>query len=101
VFGDGSAVIYSTPGHTPGHQSMLVRLRVFGAVILSGDVAHSWDNFCCRRVSRLNADKEKSKQSMAKLERIAQIEEAKIWFNHDFEQIRRYPMLRNGSNDFK
>jgi len=57
VFGDGSAIIYSTPGHTPGHQSMLVRLRLFGSVILSGDVAHFWDNFCCHRVPHLNADK--------------------------------------------
>ena len=27
VFSDGSVVILSTPGHTPGHQSLLVRLR--------------------------------------------------------------------------
>ncbi len=26
VFGDGSLVIHATPGHTPGHQSLLVRL---------------------------------------------------------------------------
>src|SRR5262249_38495846 len=26
LFGDGSVVILSTPGHTPGHQSLLVRL---------------------------------------------------------------------------
>src|SRR6266446_3644226 len=26
VFGDGSVTILSTPGHTPGHQSLLVRL---------------------------------------------------------------------------
>src|ERR1700730_13679628 len=26
VFSDGSATLLSTPGHTPGHQSLLVRL---------------------------------------------------------------------------
>jgi N-acyl homoserine lactone hydrolase len=40
VFGDGSVVILSTPGHTPGHQSLLVRLAKFGPVVLSGDLYH-------------------------------------------------------------
>src|SRR5579871_1408359 len=37
VFGDGSVKIISTPGHTPGHQSLLVRLANTGVVVLSGD----------------------------------------------------------------
>src|SRR5262249_10310523 len=37
VFGDGSVVILSTPGHSPGHQSLLVVLPKTGAVVLSGD----------------------------------------------------------------
>ena len=35
VFGDGSVTILSTPGHTPGHQSLLVKLPKTGAVLLS------------------------------------------------------------------
>src|SRR5579871_6083318 len=34
----GSLVLLSTPGHTPGHQSLLVRLPKTGPVILSGAV---------------------------------------------------------------
>ena len=30
VFGDGSVEIISTPGHTPGHESLLVRLPKMG-----------------------------------------------------------------------
>src|SRR5262245_44744650 len=37
VFGDGSVMIISTPGHTPGHQSLLVKLPKTGAILLSGD----------------------------------------------------------------
>jgi N-acyl homoserine lactone hydrolase len=37
VFGDRSVMIISTPGHTPGHQSLLVKLPKTGAVLLSGD----------------------------------------------------------------
>ena len=47
VFGDGSIMIISTPGHTPGHQSLLVKLPKTGAVLLSGDAVHfksNWEN---------------------------------------------------------
>ena len=40
VFGDGSVVILSTPGHTPGHQSLFVRLAKSGPLVLSGDLYH-------------------------------------------------------------
>src|SRR6266850_376229 len=35
VFGDGSVTIVSTPGHTPGHQSLLVQLPKTGWLLLS------------------------------------------------------------------
>ena len=47
VFGDGSITLLSTPGHTPGHQSLLVHLAKTGWIVLSGDAAHfkaNWDN---------------------------------------------------------
>jgi N-acyl homoserine lactone hydrolase len=43
VFGDGSVTIISTPGHTPGHQSLLVKLSMTGALLLSGDAVHFKD----------------------------------------------------------
>jgi N-acyl homoserine lactone hydrolase len=45
VFGDGSVTLVSTPGHTPGHQSLLVHLKNSGFIILSGDVVHLEGNF--------------------------------------------------------
>jgi N-acyl homoserine lactone hydrolase len=45
VFGDGSATIISTPGHTPGHQSLLVKLPKTGALVLSGDAVHFKSNW--------------------------------------------------------
>jgi glyoxylase-like metal-dependent hydrolase (beta-lactamase superfamily II) len=39
VFGDGSAVIFPTNGHTPGHQSMRLRLDA-GEVVLTGDACY-------------------------------------------------------------
>ena len=40
VFGDGSVVLLSTPGHTPGHQSLYVKLAKTGGVVISGDLYH-------------------------------------------------------------
>lgn len=36
--------VVPTPGHTPGHQSVLVETDD-GLVIVAGDVAHTWDEF--------------------------------------------------------
>jgi N-acyl homoserine lactone hydrolase len=38
VFGDGAAVIYAAPGHTPGHRVLLLSLPHSGPVILAGDL---------------------------------------------------------------
>ncbi len=40
VFGDGSVMLLSTPGHTPGHQSLYVKLTNSGGVVISGDLYH-------------------------------------------------------------
>jgi N-acyl homoserine lactone hydrolase len=36
--------VVPTPGHTPGHQSVLVETED-GLVIVAGDVAHTWEEF--------------------------------------------------------
>ena len=83
VFGDGSLVILSTPGHTPGHQSLLVNLRKTGPVVLTGDAAHFKDNFDNRRVPVLNTDKDQTIASMNRIAALASDLHAQIWINHD------------------
>jgi glyoxylase-like metal-dependent hydrolase (beta-lactamase superfamily II) len=94
VFGDGSVTILSTPGHTPGHQSLLVRLPKTGSVVLSGDMAHFRENFDLRRVPAFNFNREWSIASMDKIAAIVQKEHAQLWINHDAAQsatIRHAP----------
>jgi N-acyl homoserine lactone hydrolase len=86
VFGDGSVMIISTPGHTPGHQSLIVRLPKTGVVVLSGDVAHFKDNWDNRRVPGFNFNKEQSLASMDRVADILQKEHAQLWINHDKAQ---------------
>lgn len=86
VFGDGSVTILSTPGHTPGHQSLLVKLPKTGAVILSGDVVHFKDNWDNRRVPGMNVNKDQSAASMQKIADTLAREKAQLWINHDMAQ---------------
>ncbi len=86
VFGDGSVTILSTPGHTPGHQSLLVKLAHTGAVVLSGDAVHfksNWDN---RGVPANNFSKEQTLASMQKISDTLAKEKAQLWINHDKAQ---------------
>jgi glyoxylase-like metal-dependent hydrolase (beta-lactamase superfamily II) len=86
VFGDGSIVIVATPGHTPGHQSLLVKLPKTGAVLLSGDAVHfksNWDN---RGVPSNNANAEQTRASMQRMADIMAKEHAQLWINHDKAQ---------------
>jgi glyoxylase-like metal-dependent hydrolase (beta-lactamase superfamily II) len=83
VFGDGSLTILSTPGHTPGHQSLLVKLPKTGAIVLSGDAVHFKSNWENRRVPVNNFNKDQSVASMQKIADTLDKEKAQLWINHD------------------
>ncbi|TWA97353.1 N-acyl homoserine lactonase family protein [Bradyrhizobium stylosanthis] len=86
VFGDGSVTILSTPGHTPGHQSLLVKLPKTGAVVLSGDAVHFKDNWDNRRVPGMNVNKDQTAASMQKIADTLGKEKGQLWINHDKAQ---------------
>jgi glyoxylase-like metal-dependent hydrolase (beta-lactamase superfamily II) len=92
VFGDGSVTILSTPGHTPGHQVLMVRLQRTGVVILSGDMVHFQANWDARRVPGMNFNAAQSTASMQKVAAIMVTEKAQLWINHDKAQTQK--MLR-------
>jgi N-acyl homoserine lactone hydrolase len=82
VFGDGSVTLVPTPGHTPGHQSLLVNLKNFGFIILSGDVVHSEENFERDIVPSLNTNKQDSLASMEKIRQLIATYKATLFINH-------------------
>jgi N-acyl homoserine lactone hydrolase len=93
VFGDGSVTLVSTPGHTPGSQSLLVHLKNSGFIILSGDVVHLEGNFEKNIVPSLNTDKAASIASMDKVRRMIATYQAKLFINHDKEQADTLKLL--------
>jgi N-acyl homoserine lactone hydrolase len=86
VFGDGSVTIISTPGHTPGHQSLLVKLPNTGAILLSGDAVHFKSNWENRGVPSGNTDKDQTLASMQRISDLLAKEKAQLWINHDKAQ---------------
>jgi len=91
VFGDGTVTILRTPGHTPGHQALLVRLKDTGPVILSGDAAHFHENYENNGVPGFNYDRA---ETLASLERLKEIEKnlkAIVIIQHDPRDIAKLP----------
>ena len=86
IFGDGSLVVLSTPGHTPGHQSLLVKLPKTGEVVLSGDAVHFKSNWESRGVPVNNFSKEQTLASMQKIADTLTKDKAQLWINHDKAQ---------------
>ena len=97
VFGDGSVVILRTPGHTPGHQALLVRLKEKGPVILSGDLVHFRENYESNGVPGFNYDRS---QTTSSIERIKQMEKnlkATFIIQHDPRDIGKLPAFPNAA----
>jgi N-acyl homoserine lactone hydrolase len=93
LFGDGSVTLISTPGHTPGSQSLLVHLKTSGFIMLSGDVVHLENNFEKNIVPSLNTDKAASIASMDKIRQIIAAYHARLFINHDKTQADTLKLL--------
>ncbi|MBK76161.1 MAG: N-acyl homoserine lactonase family protein [Henriciella sp.] len=83
VFGDGSVIIMETPGHTPGHASLLVNLPETGPVLLTGDLYHREESREGRRVPSFNSDVEATRASMEAFEARADELGAMVIIQHE------------------
>jgi N-acyl homoserine lactone hydrolase len=83
VFGDGSVMCLPTYGHTPGHQSLKLRLAA-GDVVLAADSCYFCRTLRERRLPRFVYDRA---AMLAALDRLAALEAggARICFGHDPE----------------
>ncbi len=81
----------ATPGHTPGHCSLLLRLANTGPVLLSADVAHFSFSMEHRCVPTFNSDPDQSRRSMERVAAIVRAEGAQLWINHDIVQTATLP----------
>ena len=91
VFGDGTVVILRTPGHTPGHSSLLVRLKEKGNVLLTGDLAHFHENYDSNGVPSFNYDRAETIASLDRFKKIAANLNATVIIQHDPRDIGKLP----------
>jgi N-acyl homoserine lactone hydrolase len=91
VFGDGTVVMLSTPGHTPGHHSLLVKLARMGPVLLSGDAVHFRENLEGSGVPIFNFDRAQTLASIDRIRKIAQNLKATLVIQHDARDVAKLP----------
>jgi glyoxylase-like metal-dependent hydrolase (beta-lactamase superfamily II) len=96
IFNDGSAVLLATPGHTAGHESMIVHLAKTGYVILTADAVHLQQNWDNRRIpyfekNTTGPDNQYGINMWLSMQRLADIQnfyKAQLWILHDIEQTK-------------
>jgi N-acyl homoserine lactone hydrolase len=84
VFGDGTVIIKQTPGHTPGHQVLFLKLPKTGPVLIAGDLYHYNEERNTDHVPSFEYNKEQSLASRAKIEEFLKKSGAQLWIEHDF-----------------
>jgi N-acyl homoserine lactone hydrolase len=85
VFGDGQVLIKAAPGHTPGHQVLVLRLAATGRVMLGGDLYHYPPERTLRRAPPDNEfNVQQSAASRTAIEAYLQQTKTVLWIQHDF-----------------
>jgi N-acyl homoserine lactone hydrolase len=93
VFGDGSVIMLYTPGHTPGHHSLLVKLPQMGAVFVSGDLAHFRENYETNGVPTFNTDRAQTLASLDRVKKIVASAKATVIIQHDPRDLDKLPVF--------
>src|SRR5437879_4621585 len=91
VWGDGTVRVIRTPGHTPGHSSLLVRLSSGKNFLLSGDAAHFHENYESDGVPAFNYDRAQTVASLERIKKIAANLNATVIIQHDLRDIGKLP----------
>jgi N-acyl homoserine lactone hydrolase len=93
VFGDGSVILLSTPGHTPGHHSLLVKLKDKGNVLITGDLAHFRENYDSNGVPTFNTSRAETLASLDRFKQLAKNLNATVIIQHDARDIDKLPVF--------
>ena len=93
VFNDGTVVMLNTPGHTPGHHCLLVKLKEKGYVLLSGDLAHFRENYEANGVPMFNTDHTYTLGSLDRFKKIAANLKATVIIQHDERDVGKLPVF--------
>jgi N-acyl homoserine lactone hydrolase len=85
LFGDGSVMILSTPGHTLGHQSVKVKLASGKTMLMTQDAVWMQENMDGYPAG-LNYSVKDYSNSVNRLKMIRDLEGADVYYGHDGDQ---------------
>lgn len=94
IFGDGKLRIISTPGHTPGHQSLQIDLPKSGTFVLTGDACYTCQNLDRDLLPKVTWKPEIHKEAYARLRALRDEAGAFVVMGHDpwqWQDIRPAP----------
>ncbi len=83
VFGDGSVIIKTAPGHTPGHQMLFLRLEKFGPLLLAGDLYHLPEERTLDRVPTFDYNADMTRATRRKVDEFLVTTHATMWIQHN------------------
>jgi len=83
IFGDGTVVVKTAPGHTPGHQVLFVKLARTGAILLAGDLYHYPEEIATGKTPTFEFDAAMSAKSRAAMQAFVKQTGATLWIEHD------------------
>lgn len=92
LFGDGSVVIFPTPGHTPGHQSARVRTMT-GEVLLAADCCNLRRSLDEMRLPDHVHDASAYRATLGKLGELRE-QGVRLFYGHDPDDWSRVPQGR-------
>lgn len=90
IFGDGSVIALSLPGHTPGHLGLQVNLAS-GPVLLVGDLYHSREAREVGSMPSWNTSRADTLASMDRFDAMAKNLDADVVIQHDPDDIEKIP----------
>ena len=94
VFGDGSVVLFATYGHTPGHQSLLIRSGKGTQMVCASDACYTRENMDRDVLPTVLWDASVMRVSLAALRKLRDKTGATMLYGHDpaqWEAIARAP----------
>ncbi|NQZ07610.1 MAG: N-acyl homoserine lactonase family protein [Algicola sp.] len=95
VFGDGTVMIKSMPGHTVGSAILMLKLAKAGPVILTGDLYTHARARTMETFTRYHGDQAQTKRSREAFEDLVKQKKARVIIQHekaDYDALPAFPM---------
>jgi 4-pyridoxolactonase len=84
--------LFETPGHTPGHYSLMVKLAGRRPMLFTGDACYAKKGMDLMAIPSTHIDPVKGYRSLERLKSLAEQHDAEIFYSHDAESFAGYTL---------